>query len=132
MRQIQRAAVVLTVALSVTAATACGRGANQSAGGEVGRDTTSADSTVLGPPAGTPAVKDAASDSIATAAGRRDAAADAGMTPKQGMDSLAARGAASAANDSARSVPGVPEMRKRPGETTGPGGTKSAGNTKRP
>ena len=99
--------------------------------GEVAHDSAHSDSALLGPAVGDSAVKDAANDSIAAAAGRRDAANDVGMTPKQGMDSLAARGAAAAANDSAR-VPGVPEMRKRPGETTGPGGTKSAGNTKRP
>src|SRR5689334_8401797 len=131
MRQIPRTAVALSAALSLAAAAACGRGANQSAG-EVAHDSASADSTVLGPPSGTPAVKDAANDSIAAAAGRRDAANDAGMTPKQGMDSLAARGAAVSANDSARNVPGVPAMRTRPGETTGPGGTKTTGKPKQP
>ena len=123
MRQFPRAAAALTAALSVAAVAACGRGANQSAG-EVAPDSTHADTTTLGPPSGTPAVKEAATDSAAALNGRAQAAHGAGLTAKQGMDSLAARGAAASANDSARNVPGVPAMRPRPGETTGPGGTK--------
>jgi hypothetical protein len=120
MRQSSRAsAFALAAALSLTAA--CGRG-------EAGHDSAAAVT-----PVGDSAVKNAADDTIAAVAGRRDAAGDMGVTPKQGMDSLAARGAAASANDSARKIPGVPEMRPRPGETSGPGGTKSgAPATKRP
>jgi hypothetical protein len=126
MRQSPRAsAFALAAALSLTVA-ACGRG-------EAGHDSTAADSTAAVTPVGDSAVKNAADDTIAAVAGRRDAAGDMGVTPKQGMDSLAARGAAASANDSARKIPGVTEMRPRPGETTGPGGTKSgAPATKRP
>ena len=127
MRHLSRATAALTCALSLTLLAACGRD-EQTEGGEVSRD-----SALLGPAVGDSAVKNAADDTIAAVAGRRDAAGDMGVTPKQGMDSLAARGAAASANDSARKIPGVPEMRPRPGETSGPGGTKSgAPATKRP
>ena len=125
MRQPQRVrglAVAATIALT---AAACGRGEHQSA-----PDSTKADSTQLGPPTGS--FKPAADSAVSAGTAQIDSLKQAGATPAQGMDSAAARGAAAAANDSARNVPGVPEMRKRPGETTGPGGTKSAGATKRP
>jgi hypothetical protein len=123
MRQTQRAAVALATALAVAAA-ACSRGEKRSAAGEVAHDSAAADTSTLGPPSGSPAIKDAATDSAAALNGRAQAAKDAGLTPKHGLDSLAARGAAVSANDSSRAVPGVPEMRPRPGQTTGPGGTK--------
>ena len=126
MRHVPRATAALACALSLTLLAACGRG-EQTEGGEVSRD-----STVLGPAVGDSAVKDAATDSLLMMDGRRDAAAAQGLTPKDGMDSLAARGAAASANDTARNIPGVSDMRQRPGETSGPGGTKSNPGTKRP
>jgi hypothetical protein len=126
MRHLSRATAALTCALSLTLLAACGRD-EQTEGGEVSRD-----SALLGPAVGDSAVKNAADDTIAAVAGRRDVANEKGMSPKEGMDSAAARGAAAAANDSARDIPGVPNMKVRPGETTGPGGTKANPGTKRP
>jgi hypothetical protein len=119
--QTHAAAAVLALCLLA----ACGRGENQSAGGEVGRDTTSADSTVLGPPVGTPEVKDAFSDTLAAVKGRQDVAREKGMTAAEGIDSAAAGGVRAAANDTGVQIPGQTRLRQRNApNTTGPSGTK--------
>ena len=113
MRHLHRVALGLASALSLTLAAGCGRGENQSAGDV-------ADS-LPGPAVGDPAVRDAAGDSLAALRGRQEMADSLGITPAQGIDSAAAAGVRASANDTARNIPGVPDMKPRPGATSGPG-----------
>jgi hypothetical protein len=121
MRHPSRATAALASALSLALLAACGRGDDRTSA----RSDTAAG--VLAPLADDSATKDAIDDSLAALAGRADVAREnaraRGLTAKDGLDSAAARGVAASANDTAIDIPGVPNMQRRPGETTGPGGT---------
>lgn len=73
---------------ALLAATACGRGANQSADRN-GADTTRADTSVLGAPVG--ANKPANDSAFANAQGRLDSLHAAGVGPQNGIDSTATK-----------------------------------------
>ena len=109
MRQRSRATAALASALSLTLLVACGGGDRQETdAGEVSRD-----SSVIRPSTNDSIVEDNFRDTLAAVRGRRDVAREQGLTAKDGIDQAAAAGAAAAANDSARNIPGVPELRAR-------------------
>jgi hypothetical protein len=91
------AGVLLAAALA--AATACGRGDNQSADRN-GADTTSADTSRTGPFGSPVGTNEAAKESsFARARGTLDSLQDAGRTPADGLDSMGARVQATTANE---------------------------------
>ena len=125
MRQLSRATAAVASALSLSLLAACGGGDRQETdAGEVSRDTS-----VIAPVTNDSARADALSDPLAAVRGRRDVAREQGITAKHGIDQAAAAGAAAAANDSARNIPGVPELRARSAPQSTP---QPAPGTKRP